>query len=52
MLRAVTGKEETVEYSYEKGGIEGAEFEVYVKETIYTPDNQRRRRWIKGSKHI
>jgi len=41
MLRAVTGKEETVEYSYERGGIEGAEFEVYVKETIYTPDNQR-----------
>ena len=28
------------EFSYEMGGIEGAEFAVYAKETIYTPDGQ------------
>lgn len=28
------------EFSYEMGGIKGAEFAVYAKETIYTPDGQ------------
>lgn len=28
------------EFSYEMGGVEGAEFAVYAKETIYTPDGQ------------
>ncbi len=28
------------DFSYEMGGIEGAEFAVYAKETIYTPDGQ------------
>ena len=28
------------EFSYELGGVEGAEFAVYAKETIYTPDGQ------------
>ena len=28
------------EFSYEMGSVEGAEFAVYAKETIYTPDGQ------------
>ena len=41
LVRRVMGEEEKITYEYEMGKVEGAEFEVYVKETIYTPDNQR-----------
>lgn len=33
-------KSQGYEFSYEEAGMEGAEFAVYAKETIYTPDGQ------------
>ena len=41
---AVSGKEETGIYKgfkYEETGVEGAEFEVYAKDTIYSPDGAK-----------
>ena len=36
----VMDKSAGYEFTYEVGGIEGAEFAVYARETIYTPDGQ------------
>jgi len=41
---AVSGKEETGIYKgfkYEETGVEGAEFEIYAKDTIYSPDGAK-----------
>ena len=41
---AVSGKEETGIYKgfkYEETGVEGAQFEVYAKDTIYSPDGAK-----------
>ena len=41
---AVSGKEETgiyKDFKYEETGVEGAQFEVYAKDTIYSPDGAK-----------
>lgn len=42
---AVTGEEETTgifrNFIYEESGVEGAEFELYAKDTIYSPDGAK-----------
>ena len=41
---AISGKEETgiyKDYKYEETGVEGAQFEVYAKDTIYSPDGAK-----------
>ena len=42
---AITGEEETTgifrNFIYEESGVEGAEFELYAKDTIYSPDGAK-----------
>lgn len=37
----VMDKEKGYEFDYEEGNMEGAEFAIHAKETIYTPDGQK-----------
>lgn len=37
----VMEKEKDYEFDYEEGNMEGAEFAIHAKETIYTPDGQK-----------
>ena len=42
--KAVSGKEETgiyKDFKYEETGVEGAQFEVYAKDSIYSPDGAK-----------
>ena len=38
-------KEKGYEFDYEVGNMEAAEFAIYARETIYTPDGQKDESW-------
>lgn len=40
-VEEVMEKEKGYEFDYEEGNMEGAEFAIHAKETIYTPDGQK-----------